>query len=243
MARLYVLSGDSIGRTFDLDGPVVIGRAEGADVIVPETSISRVHARLEPTDDPRTWRIVDQGSSNGVRVMGTRVEEADLVDGETFQLGAVELRLRLEVDAPAAPTVEPEGFVETEPEPAPEPEGIELEFGEDLDQALREAPAAAPRAARPAPERAAAPSAGARRRAEASKAREARRRAVTGTAERASVSGAADGGRPILQYARAKQSGTSVEQIGGWGRWVIIALSIVLLGSVAYGAFALVVGF
>ena len=79
MPRLYVLSGDDLGRTFDVDGPTVIGRGERADVRVRDASVSREHARLEPSEGPggtaQGWRVVDLGSRNGVFVDGARVRE------------------------------------------------------------------------------------------------------------------------------------------------------------------------
>ncbi|MEM9383377.1 MAG: FHA domain-containing protein, partial [Planctomycetota bacterium] len=92
MARLFVLSGRSIGSTFDVEGTSVLGRGDEADVQLKETSISRSHARLVPQPEPGTWKVVDLDSSNGLHVGGRRVRDAVLRDGDTFLLGDVELR-------------------------------------------------------------------------------------------------------------------------------------------------------
>src|ERR1700719_251417 len=51
----------------ELDAPVIrIGRGTENELVVDDSAISRVHARLE--EEAGTWRIVDLGSTNGTRV-------------------------------------------------------------------------------------------------------------------------------------------------------------------------------
>ena len=51
----------------ELDAPVIrIGRGAENEMVVDESAISRVHARLEV--EAGTWRIVDLGSTNGTLV-------------------------------------------------------------------------------------------------------------------------------------------------------------------------------
>jgi pSer/pThr/pTyr-binding forkhead associated (FHA) protein len=51
----------------ELDAPVVrIGRGTENEMVIDETAISRVHARVE--GEAGTWRIVDLGSTNGTSV-------------------------------------------------------------------------------------------------------------------------------------------------------------------------------
>ena len=143
MAKLFVLSGSAIGSSFEIDGPALIGRAAGVDVTLPEASVSREHARIAPAEVPGTWRVVDLDSSNGLHFGGRRVTEAIVADGETFILGEIELRLRDEAyrSAPAAAAE----LKATQPgggETIASGEGgpLELEFAEDLDEALGRAP-------------------------------------------------------------------------------------------------------
>ena len=75
-------------RRVPLTGPVVLGRGVEADVQLTDTGVSRRHAQI--TDG----RLVDLGSTNGTRVNGTRVAEADLVDGDRVTLGATEIVYR-----------------------------------------------------------------------------------------------------------------------------------------------------
>lgn len=241
MARLFVLSGSSIGSTFELDATSVIGRGDDCDVVVPEASISRKHARLVPRDEPGVWKVVDLNSSNGVHVGGKRVANALVRDGDTFTLGDVEFRLRDEGadDEPELPE-----FVDEEPavevEEAPEILGdltdeLELEFTPGP-------PKAAPRAQKPAP-----PTRSEREPdrtgAKATAEREARRREAMGGAPRAtggsSVAATATGGagRPVLQYSAPKRAGMDLAQLPGWVRTLIVVLGLAFAAGLGYGAF------
>jgi len=73
-------------------GPGVthVGRGLAADLRLDENSVSRRHAML--VSRPGGVRILDDRSSNGTRVNGRRVAEADLHDGDVLVLGRVALR-------------------------------------------------------------------------------------------------------------------------------------------------------
>ena len=247
MARLFVLSGDSIGESFQFDGTTVIGRAPEADVTIAAASISRRHARLVPRAEAGVWGVVDLDSSNGVFVGGARVRKAEVRDGDTFLLGDVEFRLRDEVAEEAAGAdaggeeLEFEDDFEEEPaetsasEPAGDDGGLELEFGADLDDALSApvTPSGAPSPARDgSPDRA-----GAR----ASADRAARRQAAMGASSPPASGGGVsdDGGRPVLQYARTRSGGTDVSQLGGASKLVVVLGALLVIVSAAYGAFLL----
>jgi len=62
-----------------------LGRDESNDFVIPDGSISRLHATLTLAGD--AWRIQDAQSSNGVLVNGQRVDSATLKDGDEIQLG------------------------------------------------------------------------------------------------------------------------------------------------------------
>ncbi|MEM7306690.1 MAG: FHA domain-containing protein [Planctomycetota bacterium] len=164
MAQLFVLSGPDAGRSFELAGPMVLGRGTDCDIRLKDRSISRRHARIEP--DLGGWVLVDLGSRNGVRHSGERVERAVLTDMDEIQLGELPLRFRMDADeplpaaAPAAPAPPPPARPAAPAEPQPEPElggGFELEEEIDLEDEIeleapapKPAPAAAPRRAAPA---------------------------------------------------------------------------------------------
>jgi DNA-binding NtrC family response regulator len=70
--------------------PLWIGREPEARPALPlrHARVSRRHARLEPTDDPRVFRLLDLGSRNGTFVNGKRVERAELRNGDIVRIGS-----------------------------------------------------------------------------------------------------------------------------------------------------------
>ena len=77
-----------VGRELELAGSEGwIGREAGCELVVADPSVSRRHARLELRDSRLLVR--DNKSANGLLVGGRRVEEATLLPGERFSLGAV----------------------------------------------------------------------------------------------------------------------------------------------------------
>jgi pSer/pThr/pTyr-binding forkhead associated (FHA) protein len=70
-----------------------LGRATGADFIVDETLVSRVHCRLSA--GASDIEVVDLDSRNGTFVNGERIDKrARLSDGDRLVVGRVELELR-----------------------------------------------------------------------------------------------------------------------------------------------------
>ncbi|HEX8796015.1 MAG TPA: sigma 54-interacting transcriptional regulator [Polyangiaceae bacterium] len=63
----------------------VLGRSEPADVILPHTAVSRLHARISRTDDGYVLRDLD--SRNGVLVQGRRITEAVLRPHDVVRIG------------------------------------------------------------------------------------------------------------------------------------------------------------
>ena len=61
----------------------VLGRAPGCDVVIPETYVSKRHAKVLAG-----LVVVDLGSSNGTHVGGQRIVEPVLLAGRSFRLGA-----------------------------------------------------------------------------------------------------------------------------------------------------------
>src|SRR5688500_11165295 len=88
--RIVVRGGSSDAEVvYEFDQQrIVIGRGAGADVRIPQRTVSETHAvlRLEGT----TWVVQDEGSTNGTRVNGTRVvagRPKALRSGDTLELG------------------------------------------------------------------------------------------------------------------------------------------------------------
>ncbi|TBR12541.1 MAG: FHA domain-containing protein [Lysobacter sp.] len=85
------VSGKLFGRGFALAGPTTVGRAPECAVRLDETGISRLHARMLPSDEG--VQIEDLGSTNGTFVNGRRVLHAEARAGD--EIGFDTLRFRL----------------------------------------------------------------------------------------------------------------------------------------------------
>lgn len=92
LPRLTVASGPMQGATFSLrTDTCVIGRDEGADVLVDDIQVSRRHAVIERRGE--IFTLADAGSTNGTWLNDVRVEgAAELDDGDRIRVGGVELR-------------------------------------------------------------------------------------------------------------------------------------------------------
>jgi adenylate cyclase len=81
-----------VPRIADLKTDLSIGRTEGNDLVLNHPSVSRKHAKLESRDT--FWWIVDLKSTNGVKVNGNLVTEAQVGPGDKIHVGSVLLELR-----------------------------------------------------------------------------------------------------------------------------------------------------
>lgn len=92
--KLVLVNPDGPEQEYELSKTAVtIGRAQTNDIVLNDGRISRNHARLELT---RHGAIVtDLGSSNGIRLNGMRVEQAELKPGDMLGLGGSQLRFEL----------------------------------------------------------------------------------------------------------------------------------------------------
>jgi hypothetical protein len=68
-----------------LQPAVVIGRGKGTDLLLPDISVSRHHARIDKSEDGHV--VVDLGSQNGTKVNGKAVTECKLNAGDELQVG------------------------------------------------------------------------------------------------------------------------------------------------------------
>src|SRR5687767_15211554 len=73
--------------------PLLIGRQPPSDLIIPDASLSRRHAKFELVDD-EVW-VEDLESTNGTFLNGERMERSRVVPRDEVHLGAVSVALRL----------------------------------------------------------------------------------------------------------------------------------------------------
>ena len=82
-AALILATGQRIDLTEDI---VKIGRHQSCTIVFADSNVSRVHAQLQRSSTG--WLVVDLGSTNGVKVNGTKIsKEKSLTDGDELTFG------------------------------------------------------------------------------------------------------------------------------------------------------------
>jgi pSer/pThr/pTyr-binding forkhead associated (FHA) protein/tetratricopeptide (TPR) repeat protein len=90
-ARLVILNSNLAGLDYPVEkAECVIGRTEDNDIVINHRSISRNHAKI--VLEGETYKIVDLGSANGVRVNGEDYGKVELRKGDIIELGHVKIR-------------------------------------------------------------------------------------------------------------------------------------------------------
>jgi predicted component of type VI protein secretion system len=126
-----------------VDAPrVVVGRAPGCELQLPDPSISSRHASLRQRGSD--YVVVDEGSENGTFVGATRLNRQtphSLSDGELLRFGRVWVEVRFEPSAVAPETGASRELarhlVEHALEQEGQPWGMSVRVGDDVEQELR----------------------------------------------------------------------------------------------------------
>ncbi len=77
---------------------VVFGRDPSCDIVIKNPRCSRRHASVRIV--PEGYHLLDMGSSNGVYVLGQKIDDAIIREGDVFSMGDVFVRI-LPEDMPA----------------------------------------------------------------------------------------------------------------------------------------------
>lgn len=77
---------------------VTLGRGLTNDIVIEDSKMSRAHARIEVGEDGQV-RLVDLGSTNGSRLNGEKVTEAQVQPGDVITLGNTQLRFQMAVSS------------------------------------------------------------------------------------------------------------------------------------------------
>lgn len=97
---LSLLAGDGTSRVTEVyplrSRDHLVGRAEWADVVLVEASVSREHLRVQQR--AQGWVAIGLSPSNPLYVEGRAVEQVDLRDGMVLEVG--DLRLRFDLHDP-----------------------------------------------------------------------------------------------------------------------------------------------
>lgn len=99
--RLMCLTGGNKGESFILLGNrIVLGRSEKADIRINDTKASREHAELIKSAD--NWFVTDLGSQNGIVVNDTKINQAQLKEGDKIIIGQTVFKFaKVEVNSKA----------------------------------------------------------------------------------------------------------------------------------------------
>jgi len=121
MAVLRLLP--SSGPPIEIEKTSIIGREPGLDVVLPDGSVSRKHARVELRGE--AFFIIDLGSANGTFLNGAKVTEAELHGGQFLRFGTLNFQVELPDELPETLRLEalpaPPPPVPKPPPPAPRP--------------------------------------------------------------------------------------------------------------------------
>ncbi len=102
---IEIVAGPRTGSRFPLgDSPVTLGRKPGASLPFPEDNfLSGLHCSFQATSAGLI--LCDLDSTNGTFLNGQRIQQAELHPGDSIAAGS--LALRVAVEAPPAPVVQP----------------------------------------------------------------------------------------------------------------------------------------
>ncbi len=81
-------------RTVLSGSRVLLGRSRDCDIQLDDPNTSRRHAEVRR--EGNAWVVADLGSTNGIKVNGSRVAEAELHPGDEVTLGLIRLRFERE---------------------------------------------------------------------------------------------------------------------------------------------------
>ncbi len=91
--KAVIVDGGKKGRTLNLDEELIIGRGDKAGLVLDDTYVSTVHARIFAKGD--TYMLEDLGSTNGTYVNRQRVTSpVELHRGDQVKIGKTVLEMR-----------------------------------------------------------------------------------------------------------------------------------------------------
>ncbi len=84
--RVTVVEGPAVGQEFKIDGAATIGRSPDATVMIDDPGVSRLHARIQRSDNG-SFEVEDLGSKNGTFLNGARAERGTAALGDKIRIG------------------------------------------------------------------------------------------------------------------------------------------------------------
>ena len=103
MPNLNIIKSDGRIQNFSIIKDVItLGRGQDSDVVLPDHSVSRNHARLTKTK--KGYLIADLGSFNGTKVNGKSVQSALLKNNDEIKIGIIKLTFLAKEKPAQSPT-------------------------------------------------------------------------------------------------------------------------------------------
>ena len=93
MARLWIMGGPNPIQFELTDVSVTVGRLSSNDIQLKDGSVSKTHARIQPSTKTQGWKIDDLGSSNGTYVNDNQITSQELTAGARIRCGNTEMIL------------------------------------------------------------------------------------------------------------------------------------------------------
>jgi serine/threonine-protein kinase len=90
--KLVFLSGPLSGYRYKVDESASIGRDPSNDITIADKAVSLVHCRVFFDNG---WQIKDLGSTNGIKLNGERLINAELRDGDGLAIGGSKIRVEM----------------------------------------------------------------------------------------------------------------------------------------------------
>ncbi len=91
--KAAVIEGDKKGKSFDLSDELTVGRADRCHLVLEDSYVSQMHARIFSRDD--TFMVEDLGSTNGTYVNRRRITSpTELQRGDQVKIGKTVLEMR-----------------------------------------------------------------------------------------------------------------------------------------------------
>lgn len=91
---MVVIDGDQLkGKSFTLDDEIIIGRADRCHIVLDDSYVSQIHARVFAKGD--VFMVEDMGSTNGTYINRNRVTSpTEVLRGDRLKIGKTVLEMR-----------------------------------------------------------------------------------------------------------------------------------------------------
>ena len=92
--KMVVIEGDALkGKSFPLGDEIIIGRADRCHIVLDDSYVSQVHARVFSKGD--VYMVEDMGSTNGTYLNRNRVTSpTEVLRGDRVKIGKTVMEMR-----------------------------------------------------------------------------------------------------------------------------------------------------